>query len=485
MRGSALGIDVGSTNVKVARVDETGRLQASAQRPLVTWRDGDVVEQDADALWSAVTAAVAEVADPSVRAIGVCSQYSSIVPVDAAMDPVAPMAMYDDQRGSDHCWAIMAEHPDAFERFVEVHGIPPIGSGLSLGHLLHFQCDRPEVHAGTAHYLEAMDLVVARLTGRAVGTQNTQFTAQLCDNRSVGVTAYDEQLLELSGVDRDRLPELVPVDAVVGPVRPEVAASLGLPEGVDVRAGMNDSAAGALAGGVFGAGRGGLYMGTTAVILDTVADKRIDLDAELVSMPSAVPGRYLAWAENGMAGRAVEHGMTLLDSSFAHLEVAMEASPPGAGGVLFLPWLVGSIAPSADRKARGGFLNVSLGTTREDLVRAMVEGTAHNLAWLLPEVEAFTGQAFAELVFFGGTARSPSWAQTLADVLGRPVSTLAHPEVAVAVAVANHAQGADPEATPTVSAVHEPVAHEQYAVAQAQFQAAFAALRPLHHALND
>ncbi|HET9541960.1 MAG TPA: FGGY family carbohydrate kinase, partial [Acidimicrobiales bacterium] len=62
MSGSALGIDVGSTNVKVARVDETGRLEASTQRPLVTRRDGDVVEQDADALWSAVTAAVAEVA---------------------------------------------------------------------------------------------------------------------------------------------------------------------------------------------------------------------------------------------------------------------------------------------------------------------------------------------------------------------------------------------------------------------------------------
>ncbi len=107
---------------------------------------------------------------------------------------------------------------------MELHGIPPVGSGLSLGHLLHFEQDRPEVHAATAHYLEAMDYVVARLTGRATATQNTMFMAQLCDNRSLGVTAYDEELLGLSGVDRSRLPELVAVDAVVGTVRAEIAA---------------------------------------------------------------------------------------------------------------------------------------------------------------------------------------------------------------------------------------------------------------------
>ena len=90
------------------------------------------------------------------------------------------------------------------------------------------------------------------------------------------------------------------------------------------------------------------------------------------------------------------------------------------------------------------------------------------------------------MAFFGGTARSPGWAQALADVFGRPVSTLSDPDVAVAVAVARHAQGADPEAAPTVAAVYEPdrEAHERYAVAQEQFQAAFDALRPLHHALN-
>ncbi len=482
----AIGIDVGSTNVKVVRVDAEGALVASSGRPLVTRRDGDVVEQDAEATWAAVSGSVRDVADPSVGAVGVCSQYSSIVPVDTEMSPVAPMTMYDDQRGTDHSWAIMGENPEAFERFVEIHGVPPIGSGLSLGHLLHFERDRPEVHAGTAHYLEAMDYVVARLTGRAVATQNTMFMAQLCDNRSVGTVTYDEELLGMAGVDASRLPGLVAVDATVGTVRPDVAAALGLGGQVEVRAGMNDSAAGALAGGVFAPGRGGLCMGTTSVILDTVPDKRGDLDAELVSMPSAVTGRFLAWAENGIAGKAVDHGLALLDGSFAHLETALAASAPGAGGVLFLPWMVGSMAPAADRRARGGFLNVGLDTTREDLVRAMVEGTAFNLAWLLPLVEAFTGQDLDELVFFGGAARSAGWAQTLADVLGRPVATLADPEVAVAVGVARAAQGRDPDAQPQIVARHQPdpVAHELCASAREQFPAAWEALRPLHHVLN-
>ena len=482
----AIGIDVGSSNVKAARVDGEGRLEASSERPLRTVRDGDVAEQDAEALWTAVVEAVGEVADPAVAAVGVCSQYSSIVPVDADLRPVAPMLMYWDQRGTDHSWAIMGDHPEAFERFCELHGIPPVGSGLSLGHVLHVQLDRPEVHEAAVAYLEPMDFVVGRLTGRAVGTQNTVFTSQLCDNRTLDASGYDDELVALAGVDVDHLPALVPVDAVVGTLRPEVAEALGLPATVEVRAGINDSTAGALAAGVFAAGRGGLAMGTTAVLLDTVDDKRLDLDAELVSMPSSVPGRYLAWAENGMAGKAVEHGLALLEGSFAHLETALSSSAPGAGDVLFLPWLSGSIAPDADRNARGGFLNVSLQTTREDLVRAMVEGTAHNVAWLLPAVEAFTGQSMDELVFFGGAARSPGWAQTVADVLRRPVSTLAHPEVAVAMAAAGHAQGADPAAPPPITAVYEPrpETEERYATGQAQFQAAFEALKPLHAALN-
>jgi sugar (pentulose or hexulose) kinase len=474
---ASLGIDVGSTNVKAALVSPEGDLVAWAQRPLATVRDGDRAEQDAEALWDAVVDAVGELTQgrPAVATVGVCSQYSSIVPVGADLRPVAPMAMYWDQRGTDHSWAILERHEDAVEAFVDVHGIPPIGSGLSLGHLLHFQLDRPEVHAATAHYLEPMDFVVARLTGRVAATQATMFMAQVVDNRSVGTTAYDERLVDLAGVDLDRLPPLVGLDEVVGPVR----GVEGL-DGASVRVGMNDSAAGALAAGVYADGRGGLAVGTTAVLLDTVADKRVDLQAELVSMPSSVPGRYLAWAENGIAGRAVEHGLGLLGASFAELEAALAVGEPSSNGCLFLPWLTGSIAPKGDRNARGGWVGLSLDTTRDDLLRSMVEGTAHNLAWLLPAVERFTGQEITSLGFFGGAGRSPGWAQVLADVLGRPVATLADPEVAVAAAVARNAQGAPPDAAPALAATHEPRSDRTtvYQDAQARFEATFHALFP-------
>src|SRR6185436_13562428 len=168
----AIGIDVGTTNLKVALVRDDAAIVGAAQRALAIDRGPDTAEQDAASLWEQLVDAVAEVtgAHPAgardVAAVAVCSQYSSIVPVDADARPVAPMLMWQDQRGTDHSFAIMARHEDAFMTFAERHGIPPIGSGLSLGHILYLQLDRPEVHARTAAYVEAMDYATARLTGR-------------------------------------------------------------------------------------------------------------------------------------------------------------------------------------------------------------------------------------------------------------------------------------------------------------------------------
>lgn len=502
----AIGIDVGTTNVKAVLVDDEGGLLAAAGRPLVTTTSGDTVGQDANDLWAAVVEAVKAVtaADPraaaAVRTLGVCSQYSSIVPVGSDGTALARMKLYLDHRGGDDCWEIMERHPEAFETWVARHGIPPIGAGLSLSHLLHFQHAEPAVHERTAVYLEAMDLVNMRLTGRAAATQCTTFTYQLCDNRTVGTTSYDDGLVAMSGVDADRLPPLIPVDGTVGPLLPDVAELLGLRPDVVVRAAMNDTQAGAFAtGALANPRRTGLMVGTTGVLIRSMPGFEVDLDHEILSMPAPIPHRFVLMAENGIAGRAVERVLDVLappgsgdtaDQRFAELDAALATSPVGAGGVMFLPWLAGSMSPSSSPEMRGGFLGMSLGTERPDLLRATVEGVARNLRWLADPADALSGTEANELTFAGGGARSAGMAQTIADVFGLPVSVPEQPEVAAARAVAMVAQattrGNDPAAISLpIAATFEPdpAATDRHRGLQDVFEAAYSATAPICQSL--
>ena len=508
-----VGIDVGSTNVKAALVGSRGEALAAVSRSLHTVRQDRRAELDAAELWATVVAALGDLARAAdgagcgglgdVGAVGVCGQYSSIVAVDAELEPVAPLRLYLDTRGTARCREVLAREPEALATWTERHPIPPVGGGLSLGHLLAFQLDEPEVHRRTRAYLEPVDFVTARLTGVVSATQASMFASQLVDNRQLGRTAYDPDLVRLAGVDPTRLPPLVAPGAAVGAVRADVAAATGLPPDAVVVAGITDSHAFALATGAAVPGRVGVAIGTTAVLLATTPHFGGTTEGDVLAMPGVEPGEYLVWAENGLAGRVVEqiltafvHGTDALgdhaaDDVFQGFDAALLASPPGAAGVRFLPWFAGSMAPVADPAMRGGFLGVSLDTRRVDLVRAVAEGVAHNIRWLLGPVSARAGVAATELVLAGGAARSPAWAQIVADVVGLPVHVLADPAHAGSRAVAvwageqvggdggsrvdgpglgsgwGHRHDPDPDA----SAVHH-LAHEQ-------FTAAFHALRPL------
>ena len=182
-----------------------------------------------------------------------------------------------------------------------------------------------------------------------------------------------------------------------------------------------------------------MSIGTTLVSTTLVDSMRADLRHFLLSQPAPIPGKHALMAEGGLAGKALEFVLEGLirardglgdhhrDDAYADLDAIANATEPGAGGVLFLPWLTGIWAPAGDARARGGFLNLSLATTRPHLVRATLEGIAFQLAWMLPHIEALTGRRHDELVFAAGGARSDAWAQILADVCDRPVRQLADP----------------------------------------------------------
>lgn len=134
----AIGIDVGTTNVKKVLVDEAGRLVASASRGVSTLRSPNSVGQDAHALWDVVKTTITQLVSAApeaadVVALGCCSQYSSIVPVDSRGVPVADMVLWQDTHGTEYALTAL-EQEGAAETWLERHGIVPVGVGLSLGY---------------------------------------------------------------------------------------------------------------------------------------------------------------------------------------------------------------------------------------------------------------------------------------------------------------------------------------------------------------
>ncbi len=517
-----LTIDLGTSGPKVAVIADDGRLVGAARGSIATAHgaDGSAV-QDAEAVWrSTVGAAVAALADANVPATSIAgvaasAQYSSIVPVAADATPVGPMITWMDHRGSPKRLKRLAgypkgaDRPDRLLRSIRLHGLAAIEAGMSLNHMRWLRYGEPEVYDRAAALLEPVDYVTARLTGRCTANRCSSLMQILADNRRptdpVGGVGWHPDLVAASLIDPAKLPEAVPVGSVVGPLRADVARELGLPEATPVLSGINDTQAGAIAAGAWRGDHAGLAIGTTSVIATHVARKKLNPLRTLFTMPSPLGDTYLVAAENGVAGAAVEHfldrwvfaddafGAPSAADRYAAFDEAVGATRAGAHGVLFLPWLAGSLAPKADGRMRGGFLGTTLTTTRHDLARAVAEGVALNLRRLQGPVETFVGRTITSYSFYGGGAGSPAWAQVLADVLDRPVHRIADSGYANAFGTAMFgfdrlglASADDLADRLPIADVAEPdPAHRaRHAERFEAFQDAFRRTRPVMHALG-
>ena len=221
---------------------------------------------------------------------------------------------------------------------------------------------------------------------------------------------------------------------IVGPLLPGPAAALGVPAGIPVVAGTPDLQSAAIGSGATRDFQAHLYVGTSSWLTCHVPFKKTDMLRNIASLPSAIPGRYFVADEQETAGAALTFlrdrvlfaGDAPPDAYREFDRMAAEA-PPGSGGVIFTPWLYGERTPVEDRFVRGGFHNLSLSATRDELVRAVLEGVALNSRWLLQAVERFTRRRLDPIRFIGGGARSDVWCQIFADVLDRTIEQVADP----------------------------------------------------------
>lgn len=452
MNPAVLAVDLGSSTVKAAVVDHAGALRGTGAGTidLLLGEDG-AAEQSPDQLWESVVAACRQAIEAcragAVEIVGIAcsSQYSSVVPVDAAGEAAANLILWRDTRGARHARALVEGNPDARATWAEIHGLPPSVEGRdTLAHMLHVKHDRPDVYARVGAFLEPVDYLNLRFSGVVAANQCSVYKMLLTDNRQSNARAWDPTLMALAGIGADKLPPLIDVDAVVGTLRADVADELGLGAAVAVLGGVNDNHAVALATGALEKGRAGLSIGTTANISALVEGLKSDPAKRLSAMPSPVAGRNMVMAENGLGGKVLELVLSQLffpgaAAPYDAVERAAARGAPGSNGVLFLPWINGAGSPAQNARARAGFLNISPATTRDDMLSAVLEGIAFNLRWLNEAVEEFVDDRFERIMFLGGGAQSDAWSRILADVLDRPVHQMADARFAPCIGLAYRA----------------------------------------------
>ena len=479
MSGNVLAIDLGTTGVKVAIVDDLGRVRGSAGEvlPLIFTNDGGV-EQDANGWWDAIGRCARQALPQSgltggdIALIAVTSQYSSTVAVDSAGRPLANVVMWMDPRGRRHHPSIA--NADTRPRWLELHGLSPSGND-DIGHIAFIQAEWPDVYAAAAAFVEPMDCIAARLTGAITATQNTVFPMLSVDNRTWGATAYSEELLVMSTIDAAKLPPLVPMGAPRGLITAAAAEHLGVSTRAVVADATIDSVTSAVGTGATDSTGCGLIIGTTSVMATHLPSKRHDRSHGLTSAPSPLPDAHLLVAENGVGGKALDVfvnnivypddnlGTVAPPDAFERVLLAAATARCGSDGVMFLPWLIGSMAPKYHGRTRGGFVNLGLDSRRRDMARAVLEGVAMNAAWLLPHFSALAAHSYDEVGFGGGGAGSALWGQILADCFGVPVrrlanstSTNAHGAALLAFVATGHVRLDEVRSMLTTAQVHEP-----------------------------
>ena len=448
-----LAVDLGTSGCKCALVSLDGTVAAWAFEPVPLYIEGVAAEQDPNDWWQAfLTASLALCKDGDMRrrVTAVCCSTAGegTVCTDSAGNAIGRAMLYLDMRGREAIARrlrgpllnIQGIDPWKLWRWVRLTGGAPANSGKdSAGHIAYIRDHEPARYERTYKFLNVLDYMNLRLTGRFCATPDSMVTTWVTDNRDPSRVRYHNALIRMLGIERDKLPDMVASTEVVGPLLPHVAEALGLRPDTAVVAGAVDTSAVAVGAAVSDFAPH-LYLGTSSWLGAHVPFMKTDVFSKIAAVPCAVTGRYLAVALQSTAGanlsflrdRILYHPDELLTDEqrpdvYEMLNRIAARVPPGAKGLMYLPWLFGERTPVDDPSLRAAFLNLSLEHSREDIIRAVMEGVALNTRWMLEPFARLLGRAPGPIAAVGGGAQSDVWCQIVADVTGQPIRQLANP----------------------------------------------------------
>ncbi len=456
MTGSAdkyiLAIDLGTSGPKSALVSARGEVvdyEFESVDLLILPNGG--AEQCPDQWWQAVVKTSkgvlnkSRVAAEDIVCVSCTSQWSGTVAVDQGGHALANAVIWMDTRGSRYIAQmtsglinIEGYGLSKLRHWLRLTGGAPGHAGKDpIAHILFLKNEHSQLYRRTYKFLEPKDYINLRLTGRYAASFDSIALHWITDNRNLARVDYDDRLIRICGVPREKFPDLMRAVDILGPVKKEVARELGLDEHTPVITGTPDLHSAAIGSGAVRDFEGHLYVGTSSWITCHVPFKKTDLRHNMAALPSAIPDRYFIANEQETAGACLNF---LRDNilypngqeadpagAYRIFDEIAENTPAGSNQVIFMPWLYGERTPVENDSLRAGLFNLSLNTTRAHLVRAVFEGVAYNSRWLLGYVEKFIKRRLDPIRIIGGGANSSVWCQIFADVLNRTIRQVKNP----------------------------------------------------------
>ena len=432
-----LGVDVGTTSIKVAIIDEQARVlgMSSSSYRLIT-PNQDYAQIDTEDMWRAYLKCIRLLQEGKnidmSRVAGI--SISSLCPGLAALgengevltDPI----IYSDRRSTEEAEMIL--EAVGREKLFEITANTAMAGAMSGTSMLWIKRNLPEVYEKTKYFGHVNTRLAQRMSGNfAIDYSNASYTDLF---ETTGGFQWSEVLCEKIGIDMEKLPPLhASTDVVGGLIHPDLIR-MGIPRDTPVIIGGGDTACATLAAGVTKAGQVCESVGTTNVL--TICVDQPKFDKGFINRCHVVEGTWIyqgalshtgasyQWFRDNFCQDLVDRAVGTDKTAFQFMNEEADMAEPGSGGLVFLPYMLGERSPIWDPYARGVFFGISLQTTRKEMNRAVMEGCGYGLRQLSEIAERVTGREIKEFTSIGGGAKSETWAQIKADITGKDIKIL-------------------------------------------------------------
>lgn len=427
-----IGIDIGTTSTKAVLFEETGKVIAKGSEgyPLLT-PTSSIAEQDPDLIFTAVIHSVKQAMEKSgigpeqVMFVSFSSAMHSVIPVDKDGKPLMNCMTWADNRSAKWSEVLkndMNGHEIYLRTGTPIHPMSPLTKLMWLRH------DNPEIFGKTAKFISIKEYVFAKLFNQYIVDHSIASSTGMLNLKNLD---WDEEALRVAGIAADQLSKLVPTTHSVQGINKIYAEEMGLNPSTPFIVGASDGVLSNLGVNAIEPGVVAATIGTSGAIRTVVDHPVTDPKGRIfcyaltdklwvIGGPVNNGGMLFQWVRDELAASEVETAKRLGIDSYDLLTRIAEQVSPGAGGLLFHPYMTGERAPLWNPDARGSFFGLTMHHRKEHMIRAVLEGVIFNLYTVLLAMEEQIGRP-AKIHATGGFSRSPLWRQMMADIFDQEV----------------------------------------------------------------